>query len=77
MPAGGWRRFKASPHMCYRDGEIPDIPKNAVLVFDIKDVKIIGQAGGEQVSSMNIRWIRAGVDVGRLSWFVVSGLRGY
>lgn len=35
---GGTRVFKASPHLCYRDLEIPGIPKNAVLVFHIKAV---------------------------------------
>jgi FKBP-type peptidyl-prolyl cis-trans isomerase len=36
MRVGGSRRFKASPHLCYRDQDLERIPKNAVLVFDIK-----------------------------------------
>jgi FKBP-type peptidyl-prolyl cis-trans isomerase len=40
MRAGGTRRFKASPHLCYRDRELERIPKNAVLIFDIKSVQI-------------------------------------
>jgi FKBP-type peptidyl-prolyl cis-trans isomerase len=39
--AGGTRRFRASPHLCYRDAELARIPKNAVLVFDITDVEIV------------------------------------
>jgi FKBP-type peptidyl-prolyl cis-trans isomerase len=39
--AGGTRRFKASPHLCYRDAELEKIPKNAVLIFDIKHVEIV------------------------------------
>lgn len=38
---GGTRRFRAGPHLCYRDEELADIPKNAVLVFDIKHVEIL------------------------------------
>ena len=41
MRVGGTRVFKASPHLCYRDLEIPSIPKNAVLVFNIKHVSIV------------------------------------
>ena len=39
--AGGNRRFKASPHLCYRDAELISIPKNAVLICDIKHVEIV------------------------------------
>ncbi len=39
--AGGTRRFKASPHLCYRDAESSGIPKNAVLICDIKNVEIL------------------------------------
>src|SRR5687767_5133579 len=39
--AGGTRRFRASPHLCYRDAELASIPKNAVLIFDIKCVEIV------------------------------------
>jgi len=35
------RRFKASPHLCYRDKELARIPKNAVLIVDIKHVEIL------------------------------------
>ena len=41
MRAGGTRRFKASPHLCYRDAEVAGIPKNAVLICDIKHVEIV------------------------------------
>jgi FKBP-type peptidyl-prolyl cis-trans isomerase len=39
--AGGTRSFKASPHLCYRDAALASIPKNAVLIFDIKHVEIV------------------------------------
>jgi FK506-binding nuclear protein len=39
--AGGTRRFRASPHLCYRDAELEKIPKNAVLIFDIKHVEVV------------------------------------
>ncbi|HEY2250342.1 MAG TPA: FKBP-type peptidyl-prolyl cis-trans isomerase [Planctomycetaceae bacterium] len=41
MRVGGTRRFKASPHLCYRDAELERIPKNAVLIIDIKHVEIV------------------------------------
>ena len=41
MRAGGTRRFRAGPHLCYRDEELAGIPKNAVLIFDIKYVEIV------------------------------------
>ena len=41
MRAGGTRRFRASPHLCYRDVEAGGIPKNAVLICDIKYVEIL------------------------------------
>ena len=41
MRAGGTRRFRAGPHLCYRDQEVARIPKNAVLIFDIKKVEIL------------------------------------
>ncbi len=41
MRAGGTRRFRASPHLCYRDVEVGIIPKSAVLVVDIKCVEIV------------------------------------
>lgn len=41
MRAGGTRRFKASPHLCYRDLALDRIPKNAVLIFHVKLVKIV------------------------------------
>ena len=43
MREGGTRKFKASPHLCYRDDGVADrIPKNAALVITIKAVKILG-----------------------------------
>lgn len=41
MRAGGTRRFRASPHLCYRDQDLARIPKHAVLVFDIKHIEIL------------------------------------
>lgn len=41
MRAGGSRKFRASPHLCYRGQELERIPKNAVLIFNIKNVEII------------------------------------
>jgi len=44
--AGGTRRFRAGPHLCYRDQELANVPKNAVLVFDIKHVEIVAEPLG-------------------------------
>ena len=41
MRAGGARQFRASPHLCYRDAEVANIPKNAVLVCSIKLVEFV------------------------------------
>ena len=41
MRVGGARKFKASPHLCYRNQELERIPKNAVLLFDIKNVELL------------------------------------
>ena len=41
MRVGEKRKFKASPHLCYRDLELEKIPKNAVLIFDIKELEIL------------------------------------
>jgi FKBP-type peptidyl-prolyl cis-trans isomerase len=41
MRAGGTRRFRASPHLCYREVKVGKIPKNAVLIFDIKYVAMV------------------------------------
>lgn len=41
MRAGGTRCFRASPHLCYRELGMDKVPKNAVLVFDIKSIEII------------------------------------
>ena len=42
MRAGGTRQFKASPHLCYGDeGVAGMIPKNAVLIFNIKHLEIL------------------------------------
>jgi FK506-binding nuclear protein len=43
MRAGGTRRFRASPHLCYRDKGAGSVPKDAVLIFDIKYVEIVGE----------------------------------
>jgi FKBP-type peptidyl-prolyl cis-trans isomerase len=49
MRAGGKRRFRASPHLCYRDAELEKIPKNAVLIFDIKFVAVVASYEGSSV----------------------------
>lgn len=41
MRTGGTRRFRASPHLCYRDNELARIPKNAVLIVDVKQLEIL------------------------------------
>jgi FKBP-type peptidyl-prolyl cis-trans isomerase len=41
MRVGGTRKFRASPHLCYRDQELARIPKNAVLIFDVKNVELL------------------------------------
>ncbi len=41
MRVGGTRKFRASPHLCYRDQELPNVPKNAVLVISIRDVETV------------------------------------
>jgi FKBP-type peptidyl-prolyl cis-trans isomerase len=40
MRVGGQRRFRASPHLCYRDQEFGTIPANAALVFHVKSVEL-------------------------------------
>ena len=47
--AGGTRRFKASPHLCFRDAEIVGIPKNSVLICDIKEVEIVGETNSQKL----------------------------
>ena len=41
MRLGGSSTFRASPHLCYRDRELPNVPKNAVLVFSIREVQAL------------------------------------
>ncbi|HUY90675.1 MAG TPA: FKBP-type peptidyl-prolyl cis-trans isomerase [Pirellulales bacterium] len=41
MRAGGARRFRASPHLCYHDQQLGRIPKNAVLIFEIKIMELL------------------------------------
>jgi FKBP-type peptidyl-prolyl cis-trans isomerase len=41
MRVGGSRRFRASPHLCYREQELEHIPRNAVLIFDIRNVEVL------------------------------------
>jgi len=41
LRVGGTRRFRASPHLCYRDAGCGNIPKNAMLIVDIKYVEIV------------------------------------
>jgi FKBP-type peptidyl-prolyl cis-trans isomerase len=42
MRVGGERQFRAGAHLCYRDQEVASIPANALLIFTIKAVKILG-----------------------------------
>jgi FK506-binding nuclear protein len=44
MRAGGTRRFRASPHLCYREEGTGAVPKDATLIFDIKHVEIVAQS---------------------------------
>ena len=46
LRVGGTRRFRASPHLCYRDAVLPNIPRNAVLVFSIRSVELATEAPG-------------------------------
>jgi FKBP-type peptidyl-prolyl cis-trans isomerase len=44
MRQGGRRRFRASPHLCYREEGVPGtIPADAVLVFDVRLLEIKGR----------------------------------
>lgn len=47
MRAGGVRKFKAGPHLCYRDQAAGPIPANAALIFDIKHLAILPSAPSE------------------------------
>lgn len=42
MRAGGTRRFKASPHLCYGDQAVEGIPQEAVLICTIKRLERLG-----------------------------------
>ena len=44
MRIGGTRKFKASPHLCFRDTAVGGIPKNAVLICDIKRFEMESKA---------------------------------
>ncbi|NOS69573.1 MAG: FKBP-type peptidyl-prolyl cis-trans isomerase [Verrucomicrobia bacterium] len=44
MRVGGTRRFRAGPHLCYRELESQKVPKNAVLIFDVKQLDILPPA---------------------------------
>lgn len=46
MRLGGARMFRASPHLCYRDEEIANVPQNALLFFEVTSVEL---AGGDEV----------------------------
>jgi FKBP-type peptidyl-prolyl cis-trans isomerase len=46
MRAGGERRIRVSPHLGYRDQQVPGVPPNAVLEFRVKLVKITAQGPG-------------------------------
>ena len=41
MRIGGFRKFKASPHLCYRDEKVAGVPKEAVLVVTIKKLELL------------------------------------
>lgn len=40
MRTGGTRKFKASPHLCFRDKGVAGIPENAVLVISITQLEL-------------------------------------
>jgi len=43
MQPGGYREFKASPHLCYGAAGVPEkIPADAVLVFRVRLLRILG-----------------------------------
>ena len=41
MRVGGFRKFKASPHLCYRDEKVAGVPKDAVLVVTVKKLELL------------------------------------
>jgi FKBP-type peptidyl-prolyl cis-trans isomerase len=42
MRVEGPRKFKPSPYPCTRDPELEKIPRNATLIFEVKEVEILG-----------------------------------
>ncbi len=48
MRPGGTRKFRAGPHLCYRDTEIANVPKNAVLICDIKLVELMSERSSQR-----------------------------
>ena len=44
MRVGGIRRLRISPHLAYRDKEVPGIPPNAMLVFEVELLELTIQA---------------------------------
>lgn len=42
MRVGGLRRLLISPHLGYREQEVPGIPANAVLTFEIELLEVTG-----------------------------------
>jgi FKBP-type peptidyl-prolyl cis-trans isomerase len=41
MRVGGRRRFRAAPHLCYRDDGVASvIPSNALLVFAVELMEV-------------------------------------
>lgn len=40
MRIGGTRTFRAAPHLCYREIGAGTVPKNAVLIFTIKNLAL-------------------------------------
>jgi FKBP-type peptidyl-prolyl cis-trans isomerase len=43
MRAGGERRIRVSPHLGYRDQQVPGIPANAVLEFRVRLIKVVAE----------------------------------
>lgn len=53
MRVGGRRRFRASPHLAYGEGGVPEkIPPNAVLVFDVKLLEVISYPDADEESTV-------------------------
>jgi peptidylprolyl isomerase len=44
MRVGGLRELRVSPHLAYRDQEVPGVPANAVLRLEVELLELRGEA---------------------------------